>query len=55
MLVDVGGLRLGGGKRASVENSSTSLRTVSTDEPIVSAQCRITFREAASGGVPRSR
>src|ERR1035441_6439138 len=43
------------GKRARAENSSTRVRTVSTEEPMVSEHCRITLSEAASGGVPRSR
>ena len=43
------------GKRASVENSSTSVRTVSTDELMVTAHWRMTLSDAASGGVARSR
>ena len=34
------------GKRASGENSSTSVRTVSTEEPMVSAHCRITLQRS---------
>ena len=43
------------GKRARVENSSTSVRRVSTAPPMVSAQLWRTSSEAASGGEPRSR
>ena len=49
------GLGCEAGKRARVENSSTSVRTVSTEEAMVSAQWRITSSDAASGRVPRSR
>ncbi len=54
LLMSVGSGR-DAGKRASSENSSTRVRTVSTDEPMVSEQLRITPSEAASGGTPRSR
>ncbi len=43
------------GNRANVENSSTRVRTVSTAPAMVSAQLWSTCKEAASGGVPRSR
>ncbi len=47
MLLMSEGCGLAAGKRARVENSSTSLRTVSTEELMVMAHCRITFSEDA--------
>ena len=43
------------GKRASVENSSTSRRTVSTAPAMVWAQARMTSSDAGSEGVARSK